>query len=284
MVTNPYTLAQNQSYQNSENQWLSYLQGNPAPAAITSTTPGQYSSSLGAVRQPASPNYYHKVLNQPASDDVARLPDSTTQRFAGNWWNDIPQATFGDIINDPEKFTRMWAKDFNLGENTQRTVNQFAPMPVNYLYGMGLDDEMSGDFPMQKQAALQSQFFDRILTGGTNQGEGTGGRYIDPRQLMQTALNAVTVKDASGNYAGRQNPLAMQFGDPAVPPETQADNFIKYVASTVGNLVPQGHAQALINVYQREKELFSDYITSNPTVNVTFNKWIKDRLGPTGGL
>jgi hypothetical protein len=287
MATDPYKSAQQQAYDEAAQSWSNWLAGGNAPTtrvddygihpAGTSARPTIYSSTGAQTVQRNLP-YVSRNTADPDSRDVSKLPFNDWGRnFEGNWWANIPQATFGDIINDPEKYTRMWAQANKLGEQTQGRLQEFAPMPVNFLYGLGEADKFTGsaNFPMQKQAALQDQFLDRILRGNN---------YMDPRQLMSTALDAVVVKDQNGNYVGSQNPLAMQFGDPAVPAETQADNMIKYVASTVGKLVPQGHAQALINIYQREKSLFSDYLTKNPKVNITFNKWIKDRLGPTGGL
>ena len=288
----PYKIAQQQAYLQAAQQqqgWAGLAQ-NPGSFAAASTpapvaTPQSVYNPIagGNVRRNASPNYGEKSTRTDSSGGTA-IGNDNFSKYPTKWWGDIPQASFGDIINDPEKFTRMWADNFGLGENTERTVQDFAPMPVNFLYGLGLADQFSGtgvDNPMQKQAELQDKLYDRILRGGH---DGLGASYINPQQLMSTALNAIVTKDAAGNYVGGQNPLAMQFGDPSVPPQTQADNFIKYIASTVANLIPRESAQAYINILQREKNLFSDYITNNPTVNVTFNKWVKDRLGPNGGL
>lgn len=275
MPTNPYLQAQEESYNQAEQDWLNFAQG-PMPTAA----PPPFRSSVGTRQVDTLPNY-SKVdpgdTTKPTGSNLSVHPGWST--YSTGWWNEIPQATFKDIIDDPDKFVRMWGSRKNIGENTQRIVSDFAPMPVNYLYGLGVADQFTGDAnnPMQKQADLQTQFFDRILTG-------QGGEYINPRVLMQTALNASITKDRQGNYVGSQHPLAQQFADPALPPEAQADNFIKYVASTVGNLIPGAAAQAYINILQREKQLFSDYITRNPTVNVPFNKWVRDRLGPNGGL
>lgn len=279
----PYRLAQQQAYAQAQQQTQDWS-GLSGAITSASTPPGTaYSTQAGANIQGGLPDYAGRAA-RPNSSAGTAIGNDNFSRYPDKWWGQVPQATFKDIIDDPEKFTRMWADAYGLGQNTERTVNNFAPMPVNFLYGMGLQDQFSGpgvDDPMQKQAELQEKFYDRILRGGNS---GVGAGYINPRQLMQTALNAIVTKDQAGNYIGQQNPLAMQFGDPAVPPETQADNFIKYVASTVGNLIPGQSAQAYINVLQREKSLFSDYVTKNPTVNVTFNRWISDRLGPNGGI
>lgn len=278
----PYARAQQQSYSQAQD-WAGVAQ--QASTGMASAPTNNYSAGMGAnIVQPQTPNYAGTSVRQPESGLGTAIGNDNFTQFKDQWWGDISQDSFGNMMNDPDKFRRMWAAHYGIGEGTQQSIQEFAPRPDNYLYGLGLDNQMSiggSDHPQQARAELTSKFFDRILRSGRS---GVGAEYLSPKKLMQTALDAVITKSPDGSINGYQSPLALQFADPAQTPEAQVLNFTNYVKSTVANLLPQESARAYVGILAREGDLFSDYITKNPTVNITFNKWIKDRLGPTGGI
>jgi len=248
--------------------------------------PTQYDPTRGIVTTAAPTPSYGLPNSNPNAfgprttfDSGNRIPGSSVAsgdfgNFPGNWWNDIPQASFGDIINNPDQFTRMWAKAGGLGEHSIQQLQSFAPAIDEYLYGMGKGKSFEGmNYPEQRQAQMQTDFLHFILEPG---------KYIDPRHLVNTAL--VSALDANGKAVAGDQQLASRFGDPSVAPANQVSNFLSYVKNTVANLLPTHTAQAYLQNLQQIGNRYLDYMTANPNKSVPFNKFVYDILGPSGGI
>jgi hypothetical protein len=109
---------------------------------------------------------------------------------------------------------------------------------------------------------------------------GPSAGNIDPKRIMENVINATW----NSEKPGQNNYVANLLANPGMDVNSQIGNFWSYVNGTVGRLMPPATMRSYKNIIDRESQLFQDFMNKNPTVSMTFNRWIGKRLGKTGGL
>jgi hypothetical protein len=62
------------------------------------------------------------------------------------------------------------------------------------------------------------------------------------------------------------------------------NNLISYAGSALQGLLPRATFESYMRLLANEGEKFALHKMQRPELTGTFNKWLGDRLGPTGGL
>lgn len=260
------------------NIWDEWLRGGAAPLRQVRNLDKSGYSALTGQQGPPMPAPYRPQVGNRTGDTGANGPGlgriGTTTPDA--WYKNVPGTSFADFISEDNSdwFRREYAQSHGLGVQTEEALSRYSPIPQYWLAALGQDKKFSLGQPNapQRQADLMTKLYDRIL--GPNAG------YIDPQGIMQKVIGSTwnAKKPQNNDY------IANMIGNPSLSPEAQVGNFWNFVNGTVGRLMPQGTMQAYQRIIDRESNLYVDFIKKNPTVSLTFNRWIGQRLGPTGGL
>ena len=261
------------------NMWDEWLQGGNAPLSQI----GQHSTSgyspLTGEQGPRMPvNYRPDVIQNHGRDDGANGPGigKIGTSTPGAWYAGIPQTSFSEFISEggQDRFRREWANAHQMGQRTEEALGRFSPIAQYWLAALGQDKKYALGQPNapQRQADLMGKFFGRLL--------GPDAGYIDPKSIMEKVVGSTW----NSAKPGRNDYIANLIANPQLDPDAQVSNFWSFVNGTVGRLMPQGTMAAYQNLIQREGDLYKDFVARNPSVSLTFNKWVQQRLGPTGGL
>lgn len=259
------------------NPWDAWMQGlGAAPASQASRLPLSGYSPLTGNDAPRMPmNYRPNLLNRRdyvSGETIGKIGTTTP----GAWYNKIPQVSFSDFLS-PENgdwFRREWAASHGLGQQTENALNRFAPVAQYWLAALGQDQKFRNsakDAP-RAQADLMGQLYGRLL--------GPRNGYIDPRAIMQKVVGS----SWNAKQPGQNDYIANMVANPGLDLDSQVGNFWNFVNGTVGRLMPTDTMNAYQALIEREGNLYKDFMAKNPTVSMPFNKWIQQRLGPTGGL
>jgi hypothetical protein len=259
------------------NMWDEWLRGGAAPLNQVRNLPTTGYSALTGEQAPRTPTAYRPQLGSNSSHGangpgLGRLSNFTPDA----WYKGVPGISFGDFISEDNAdwFRREWTQSKGLGQQTEQALGRFSPIPQYWLAALGKDKQFALNQPNapQRQADLMGKLYERLL--GPNDG------YIDPQGIMQKVIGSTwnSKKTANNDY------LANMVANPALSPDAQVGNFWNFVNGTVGRLMPQGSMQAYQKIVERESNLYQDFMRKNPAVSLTFNRWIGQRLGPTGGL
>lgn len=251
----------------------------PAPTGPIGSLPTTGYSPLSGTEGPRTPvNYRPDVSgggtfdNATGKGGVGNLGTSTP----GAWYRNIPQTAFSDFISPENQdwFRREWATTHGLGETTERSLGAFSPVAQYWLAALGQDRKFGpgAKAAPQAEADLMGNLYGRLL------GKQTG--YIDPQHIMREVVNSVW----NANKPGQNDYIANMISNPSLSADDQVTNFWNFVSGTVGRLMPSDTMSSYKNLVEREGNLFKDFMAKNPTISMTFNKWVQQRLGPTGGL
>lgn len=259
------------------NIWDEWLRGGDAPLAQVKGLSTKGYSALTGEQAPRTPIAYRPQLGGPA-DHAANGPG--LGRIGTNvgeaWYRGVPGTAFNEFISEDNSdwFRREWASAHGMGQKTEEALGRFSPIPQYWLAALGQDDKytLATENAPQRQADLMSKLYSRLL--GPNAG------YIDPKGIMQQVVGSTwnSSKPAKNDY------IANMMSNPRLSADAQVSNFWSFVNGTVGRLMPQGTMQAYQKIIERESDLYRDFMAKNPAVSLTFNRWIGQRLGPTGGL
>ena len=287
MATNPYATAAARDLQQQEdwNAQLSRMQGQGSYAqqmqgAGYQYNPNQQGSTNVPIFQPdANPTKVTLGGNQVrAGDNFDAYPNA--------WWghraNDtrpggagIPQISLAEFSNNPEAVARLWTQRHGFGEGTRHAIGQFSdPRAVMYGANMMMGPALS-DIPSQLDQT--GQLFANLL--GVHGGP---SGYFDPRQIVNKIVNLRKQYDSTGAETGQLDPFAAAMLD--ADPTVQVTNTIRFLGSALQGIMPRDSFEAYMRLLQREGESFMLWRMQNPQLSGTFNKWVGDRLGPTGGL
>lgn len=261
------------------NIWDDWLQGGRPPTSQVAIQPLKGYSALTGDQGPRDPMVYRPdVIQNGGRDDAANGSPlgRIGSRVPGAWYSDIPQTSFNEFISEENAdwFRREWAKTHNMGQRTEEALARFSPLPQYWLHALGQGDKfnLTQENAPQKQADLMGKLYGRLL--GPDQG------YIDPKGIMQNIVGATW----DGKNLAKNDYIASMMADPKLSADAQVSNFWNFVNGTVGRLMPKGTMQAYQSIIERESDLYRDFMAKNPSVSLTFNRWIGQRLGPTGGL
>lgn len=261
----------------STNQWSRWLQGGNAPSPQANQNPGAGYNPLTGTQGPKSPPVYRPQLGGDSSS-AANGPGfgSLGTSTKGAWYQGVPATAFNEFIGEAgnDWFRREWTGAKGLGVQTENALSRFSPVARYWLAAMGQDDKFNLSQPNapQRQADLTGKFYERLL--------GPNNSAIDPKAIMQR----VTGSTWNNVETGKNDYIANLLSNPALDAGAQVSNYWSFVNGTVGRLMPPSTMDSYKSLVQREGQLFQDFLAKNPTVSMTFNVWIKQRLGPTGGL
>lgn len=259
------------------NVWDAWLQGGNAPPASSANRSTTGYSPLTGLNAPRTPTAFRPNLmsNEDVAGGETPLGKIGTS-VPGAWYADVPQTSFSDFISEggADRFRRAYAQSRGLGDQTEQSLARFSPLPQYWLAAMGEDKKYGVGTPNapQRQADLMGQFYNRIL--------GSHSGYIDPQAIMKNIVGSVY----NSQHPGQNSYIQNLISNPSLDADSQVSNFWNFVNGTVGRLLPQGTMSAYQNLIERESNLYKDFMSNNPTVSLTFNKWIAQRLGPSGGL
>jgi hypothetical protein len=260
------------------NVWDEWLRGGEAPLAKMYNNPTAGYSPITGTNAPPLPAVYRPQVGNRTRDTGANGPGlgRIGTYTPDAWYKDIPQTAFNEFISEDNSdwFRREYAGSRGLGEQTEEALSRFSPLPQNWLSALGQDKKYSLSQPNapQRQADLMTKLYDRLL--------GPRAGYIDPKRIMENIVKSVW----NEKQPGKNDYMANMLSNPQLSPDAQVGNFWSFVNGTVGRLMPRGTMQAYQKIIDRESALYKDFMVKNPTMSMTFNRWIGQRLGPTGGL
>jgi len=263
-----------------KNIWDDWLQGGAAPDPRNYNDQTNGYSPLDGTQGPRDPqNYRPQIIQNRGRDDAANGPNLGTYDSKvdkNSWYSDVPGINFNEFISEGNSdwFRREWAKKHGFGEQTEAALSRFSPIPQYWMSALGQEDKYSLNKPNspQRQADLMGKFYGRVL--------GPSAGNIDPKRIMENVINATW----NSEKPGQNNYVANLLANPGMDVNSQIGNFWSYVNGTVGRLMPPATMRSYKNIIDRESQLFQDFMNKNPTVSMTFNRWIGKRLGKTGGL
>lgn len=260
------------------NQWDAWLQGGQTPSSQAWRQPVKGYNALTGSDSPIDPSVYRPNVIKTGRDDAANGPNfgglGTSMNDA--WYADIPAMNFNEFIGEENSdwFRREWVKSHGMGQQTEEALARFSPVPRYWLSALGQDKKFSLNQPNspQRQADLMGKLYGRLL--------GPSSGAIDPKAIMQKVIGSTW----NSKNVGKNGYMENMISNPDLSPDSQISNFWTFVNGTVGRLLPPGTMTSYRNIINREGDLFRDFMAKNPAVSLTFNKWIEQRLGPTGGL
>lgn len=260
-----------------QDPWSAWMQGlGKAPTSNATKLPLTGYSPLTGNDAPRTPMNYRPNLGNRRDSVSGAVLDPLKTSAKGAWYQDIPQIAFSDFIS-PENsdwFRREYATTHGMGEQTERALGRFSPVAQYWLAALGQDKKFGPGVAgaPQKQADLTGQFYNRLL--GKQDGP------IDPKGIMKRVVSA----EWNAKNPGKNDYIANLIAGPGQDADTQIRNFWSFVNGTVGRLMPSDTMGAYQSLIEREGNLYKDFMAKNPTMSMGFNKWIQQRLGPTGGL
>lgn len=259
------------------NQWDSWLQGGQAPRQDAWKNPGSGYNPLTGSTSPPDPSVYRPNVTSKRRDSASGVEfGGLGTKVPNAWYADVPSTAFNQFIGEGESdwFRREWVKSHGMGQQTEDALGRFSPIPRYWLAALGQDKKfgLNQEHAPQKQADLMSQLYGRLL------GKASGA--IDPRTIMGKIMGA----SWDAKNPGKNDYIANLISNPDLSASSQVSNFWSFVNGTVGRLMPPGTMENYKSIITREGDMFKDFIAKNPAVSMTFNQWVKNRLGPTGGL
>lgn len=259
------------------NEWEDWLRGDKLNATLATQRSSQGWQPLTGAEGPRMPGAFRpNLLSREDYNAGNSALGKVGTKTPNAWYAGVPQMSFNEFISEggADWFRREYAASRGLGEQTEQALARFSPLPQYWLAALGQDKRynMSTENGPQRQADMMGQLYSRLL--------GNGSGYIDPKSIMQRIVQSTW----NAAKPGKNDYMANLIANPDLDPDSQVSNFWNFVNGTVGRLMPQGTMRAYQNLIQRESDLYKDYMAKNPALSLTFNKWVLQRLGPTGGL
>lgn len=260
------------------NIWDEWLQGGNAPLQKMYNNPTDGYNPITGTNAPPLPKPFQPQVGRNNADTGANGPGlgRIGTYTPDAWYRDVPQTAFNEFISEDNSdwFRREYAAAHGLGQQTEEALSRFSPLPQYWLAALGQDKKYGLNQPNapQRQADLMTKLYDRLL--------GPRAGYIDPKRIMERVIGS-TWNDKN---LSKNDYMANMLSNPQLSPDAQIGNYWNFVNGTVGRLLPKGTMQAYQKIIDRESSLYKDFMVKNPAVSMTFNRWIGQRLGPTGGL